>query len=89
MNELEKLNNIGKELAKQLNAVGIYTYDDLVDCGSQEAWLRIKKIDATACMNRLMALEGAIQNVRWHNLPEREKERLKKFFEMNSSGECE
>lgn len=47
MNELEKLNNIGKELAKQLNAVGIYTYDDLVDCGSQEAWLRIKKIDAT------------------------------------------
>lgn len=40
-------------------------------------------------MNRLMALEGAIQNVRWHNLPEREKARLKKFFEMNSSGECE
>ena len=68
MGELSKLPNIGKVVEKQLNEVGINTVDDLINIGSKEAWLKIKKIDESACINRLMALEGAIQNIRWYNL---------------------
>ena len=78
--ELSKLPNIGKVVEKQLNEVGINTVDDLINIGSKEAWLKIKKIDESACINRLMALEGAIQNIRWHNLSDDDKENLKEFY---------
>ena len=38
--ELTNLPNIGKEMKKQLNAIGINTPEDLVATGSREAWLR-------------------------------------------------
>ena len=80
MGELSKLPNIGKVLEKQLNDVGINTVDDLINLGSKEAWLKIKEIDGSACLNRLMALEGAIQNIRWHNLSEEDKDNLRNFY---------
>ncbi|MBR4447090.1 TfoX/Sxy family protein [Methanobrevibacter sp.] len=80
MGELSKLPNIGKVVEEQLNEVGINTVDDLIDIGSKEAWLKIKEIDDSACINRLMALEGAIQNIRWHDLSEDDKNNLKEFY---------
>ena len=80
MGELSELPNIGKVLEKQLNDVGINTVDDLVNLGSKEAWLKIKEIDDSACLNRLMALEGAIQNIRWHNLSDEDKDNLRDFY---------
>ena len=80
MGELSKLPNIGNVLEKQLNDVGINTIDDLINLGSKETWLKIKEIDDSACLNRLMALEGAIQNIRWHNLSEEDKDNLRNFF---------
>ena len=80
MGELSELPNIGKVLEKQLNDVGINTVDDLVNLGSKEVWLKIKEIDDSACLNRLMALEGAIQNIRWHNLSEEDKDNLRDFY---------
>lgn len=82
MGELSKLPNIGKVVEKQLNDVGINTVDELIDIGSKEAWLKIKEVDESACLNRLMALEGAIQNIRWHNLSEEDKENLKDFYNL-------
>ena len=81
MGELSKLPNIGKVVEKQLNDVGINTVDDLINIGSKEAWLRIKEVDESACINRLMALEGAIQNIRWHNLSDEDKKNLKEFYQ--------
>ena len=80
MGELSKLPNIGKVVEKQLNDVGINTVDDLINIGSKEAWLKIKEIDESACLNRLMALEGAIQDIRWHNLSQEDKKNLKEFY---------
>ena len=80
MGRLSELPNIGKVLEKQLNDVGINTVDDLVNLGSKEVWLKIKEIDDSACLNRLMALEGAIQNIRWHNLSEEDKDNLRNFY---------
>ena len=80
MSKLSKLPNIGKVLEKQLNDVGIKTDEDLIDLGSKEAWLKIKEVDDSACLNRLMALEGAIQNIRWHDLSQEDKDNLREFY---------
>ena len=82
MGELSKLPNIGKVLEEQLNDVGINTVDELIDIGSKEAWLKIKEIDESACVNILMALEGAVQNVRWHDLSDDDKKNLKEFYTL-------
>ena len=63
-----------------ISQFGINTVDDLVNLGSKEVWLKIKEIDDSACLNRLMALEGAIQNIRWHNLSEEDKDNLRDFY---------
>jgi DNA transformation protein len=82
MGELSKLPNIGKVLEEQLNDVGIGTADELIDIGSKEAWLKIREVDESACINRLMALEGAIQNIRWHDLSDEDKKNLKGFYTL-------
>ena len=82
MGELSKLPNIGKVVEKQLNDVGINTVEELINLGSKEAWLKIKEVDESACLNRLMALEGAIQNIRWHDLSDEDKQNLKDFYNL-------
>lgn len=79
MGELTKLPNIGKTLEKQLNDVGINTIEELKIVGSKEAWLKIRKIDESACLNRLCALEGAIRNIKRNDLDESVKKDLKEF----------
>ncbi len=73
--------NIGKEASKKLISVGIDTPEKLIELGSKEAFIRIKAIDNTACFSMLQALEGAIQDVRWHYLPDSTKKDLKEFFD--------
>jgi DNA transformation protein len=80
MGELLKIINIGKEVEKQLNEVGIKTFDELKEIGSRNAWLKIREIDSSACYNRLCGLEGAIQGIRWHNLSNKIKDELKQFY---------
>ena len=83
MGELLKTVNIGKEVEKQLNDVGISSIEELKEVGSKDAWLRIKAIDPSACYNRLCGLEGAIRNIRWHYLEDDIKKELKEFYLKN------
>lgn len=80
MSELLKLINIGKKVEEQLLQVGIDTPEKLKEIGSKQAWLKIKAIDSSACYNRLCALEGAIQGIKWHHLEEDIKQELKEFY---------
>jgi DNA transformation protein and related proteins len=84
MGELSELLNIGKVVEEQLNQVGIYTYDQLKDTGSKQAWLRIKAIDASACIHRLYSLEGAILCVKKTQLQSDIKADLKQFYQQFS-----
>ncbi|HCY41506.1 MAG TPA: competence protein TfoX [Prolixibacteraceae bacterium] len=79
---LTQLPNIGKVVSEKLIQVGITTPEELAAIGSKQAFIRIQTIDKTACFCMLQGLEGAIQGVRWHNLPKQEKEELKQFFHM-------
>lgn len=80
MGELSKLPNIGKEVERQLSKVGIFTYDELKDIGTEQAWLKIQETDASACVHRLLALEGAIHGVKKTALPQERKAELKDFY---------
>ena len=64
MGELSKLPNIGKTVEEQLIQVGINSADELKKTGAKAAWLKIQEIDESACIHRLMALEGAIRGVK-------------------------
>jgi DNA transformation protein and related proteins len=79
-NTLTYLPNIGKVLADNLKICGIETVDDLINMGSENAFLRLATVDNDACINKLYALEGAIQGIRWHNINKSRKEELKAFF---------
>jgi len=81
MGELAKLPNIGKVVEEQLNQVGIKSVEELKQIGAKEAWLKIQRIDESACINRLMALEGAIQNVKKKDLSDDDKAELKEFYQ--------
>lgn len=80
MGVLSQLPNIGEIVEKQLNQVGINTLEQLKECGSKQAWLKIRSIDPSACIHRLYALEGAIQGISKQQLPEKVKKELKDFY---------
>ncbi len=82
MNNLISQPNLGKELVKQLTLVGINSIEELTQIGCEKAFTRIKTIDESACINRLYALEGAIQGIRWHHLSKDRKAELLEFFRM-------
>ena len=83
MHTMGELSNIGKTVEEQLNQVGINTAEELKSIGAKEAWLRIQEIDASACIHRLMALEGAIEGVKKTMLPDEVKADLKDFYQQN------
>ena len=83
MGELSKLPNIGKTVEGQLLQIGIRTVDELKEAGVKEAWLKIQEIDESACLHRLMALEGAIQGVKKTMLSDEVKADLKEFYQQH------
>lgn len=85
MTKLSDMPNIGKALEDQLKKVGIETCEDLMKLGSKEAFQRIRRIDGSACVNRLYAIEGAIQGVRWHYLSQEDKAQLRAFYRTLTS----
>lgn len=83
MGELSKLPNIGKMVEEQLNQVGIKTEEEQKSVGVKQAWLKIQAIDESACIHRLLALEGAIRGVKKTALPDDVKVDLKEFYQWN------
>ena len=83
MGELVKLPNIGKTVEEQLLQVGIRSADDLKKVGAKAAWIKIQAIDESACIHRLMALEGAIQGVKKTMLSDEVKADLKEFYQWH------
>ena len=79
MSELTSLRNIGKELEKKLKFAGITTPEQLRTVGSKEAFLKLKLRDPYVCLVHLYALEGAIADTEYNQLPEEVKQSLKTF----------
>jgi len=79
VSELTSMRNIGKEMARKLTVVGIDSAEKLIECGSKQAFFKLKEIYPRVCLVHLYTLEGAIQNIGYNNLSENTKKDLKAF----------
>jgi hypothetical protein len=82
MTELQKLRNIGKRTEQTLLDIGIKTSEELCLIGPEEVMLRIfekKGWQNGMCTCFLYALEGAITNTKWNEIPEKRKKEFLKF----------
>ncbi|MCH5204506.1 MAG: TfoX/Sxy family protein [Oscillospiraceae bacterium] len=84
MGQLSNLPNIGKAVEKQLNEVGIITTEQLIQTGAEQAWLKIQEIDKSACIHRLLAIEGAIRGIKKTDIPAERKAELKDFYNAHN-----
>lgn len=85
MKKLKELPNIGDTLQSKLESVGIDSEEKLRKIGSLDAFLRMRKKGVASCVNTLYALEGAIKNMRWHNLSWESRKYLKQELEKFSN----
>lgn len=82
MSKLTDMMNIGKEMAKKLNAVGIDSPEKLIEIGSKQAFLQLKQNYPNVCLVHLYTLEGAITNTGFNCLSEEKKKELHQFSDF-------
>ncbi len=68
--EKEKLRNIGPKSSAWLRQVGLRTREDLAGAGTVDAFMRVKRAGFKPSLNLLYALEGALQDCHWQEVPE-------------------
>lgn len=73
-----KLRNLGPSSRRWLTAVGIDSLEQLEDLGAVEVYLRVREASFGASFNLLWALQGAILDVAWNELPAEMKEDLRR-----------
>jgi len=66
----EKLRNIGPKSSAWLRQVGLRTRDDLAGVGTVDAFMRVKRAGFKPSLNLLYALEGALQDCHWQEIPD-------------------
>lgn len=72
------LRNIGPTSARWLEAVGVHGRDDLERLGVVETFLRVRDAGFGASLNLLWALQGAVMDLHWAEVPAEIKERLRR-----------
>jgi len=65
-----KIRNVGPKSAAWLRQVGVRTQEDLVRLGAIEAFMKVKRAGFRPSLNLLYALEGALVDCHWADLPE-------------------
>ncbi len=76
-----KLRNIGPKSAAWLRQVGLRTREDIAAAGPVDAFLRVKRAGFRPSLNLLYALEGALQDCHWQEVPEARRQVLVAEFE--------
>lgn len=71
-----KLRNIGPKSAAWLRQVGLRTEEDLRGIGALEAFMRVKRAGFKPSLNLLYALEGALLDCHWQEIPAERRSEL-------------
>ncbi len=71
--ELLQLKNLGKTSSQWLHAVGIHSESDLRRMGSVDAYRAVKARGFRASKVLLYAIEGALLDIHWNELPPQHK----------------
>ncbi|MCI8418298.1 MAG: hypothetical protein HFI33_12525 [Lachnospiraceae bacterium] len=82
MAKLTSMMNIGREMAKKLDSIGISSSEELIQSGAEQAFLKLKEAYPKICLVHLYALEGAICNIEFNGLSESRKQELKAFSDF-------
>lgn len=72
-----KMRNIGKVSRRWLYEIGLHSLADLKKCGAMTAYQLIRHDHPQVSLNLLWALEGAILDVDWREIPEARKQELR------------
>lgn len=72
----EKMRNIGPKSAAWLRQVGLRSRADLEATGALEAFMRVKRAGFKPSLNLLYALEGALLDCHWQEVPEQRRSEL-------------
>ena len=75
---LRDLANLGPVTERQLGELGIDTPAQLADLGAIEAWHRLRAAFPTVNRICLYALEGALRDIDWRDLPPQVLSELKR-----------
>jgi hypothetical protein len=76
VNTTIKLRNIGPKSAAWLRQVGLRSREDLAAIGAVEAFMRVKRAGFKPSLNLLYALEGALLDCHWQDVPESRRSEL-------------
>jgi hypothetical protein len=71
-----KLRNIGPKSMAWLRQTGVRTLEDLQAVGALSAFVRVKRAGFKPSLNLLYALEGAILDCHWQEIPEDRRSEL-------------
>jgi DNA transformation protein and related proteins len=72
----EKLRNIGPKSMAWLRQTGVRSLEDLKSVGALAAYVRVKRAGFRPSLNLLYALEGAILDRHWQDIPEARRAQL-------------
>lgn len=75
------LRNIGPKSAAWLRQVGIRSQADLVAAGPVGAFLKVRRAGFRPSLNLLYALEGALLDCHWQQVPEPRRQQLVAEYE--------
>ncbi|MFJ4347231.1 TfoX/Sxy family protein [Pseudomonas sp. NPDC089401] len=82
--ELQHLKNLGKTSAQWLHAAGIHSASDLRRLGAVGAYQAVKTRGFRASKVLLYAIEGALLDMHWNDLPAERKEALNQQLDAKS-----
>ena len=71
-----KMRNIGPKSAAWLRQVGLRTRADVEAVGAIEAFMRVKRAGFKPTMNLLYAIEGALLDCHWQEIPDARRAEL-------------
>ena len=71
-----KMRNIGPKSSAWLRQVGLRTQEDIAAAGPVDAFLRVKRAGFRPSLNLLYALEGALADCHWQEVPEARRQQL-------------
>lgn len=86
--ELLELKNLGMASVNILQAIGINTYEDLAEMGPVNAYCKIKNRGIHVSKVMLYALQGALMDIHWNELPMELKSQLVEQVDLIESEEA-
>jgi len=85
--KLEAMKNLGPASASMLARAGIHSVDELKQAGAVGAYLQVIGAGGKPSLNLLWAIEGALTNCHWANLPAATRSALLLELDARSGGD--